>query len=89
MESPLPPSLHSEQVIEKFLCEIFLQVIHACSVGQYEHGPSFGRFDCTFHDVCSRVYHLVKDGYIAHSPSNQQILVYMPDIEDPTERVSL
>ena len=49
-------------------------------MGKFELGSPFGRFDCTYEDVCSRVYHLVKESYIAHSPTNQQMLVYVPEV---------
>lgn len=66
----------------------FSQVIEGCSAGRFEHGPSFGRFDCDYRDVCSRVYRLEMDSYLYHDTPNQQMLVYAPDNITPATHVS-
>lgn len=60
-------------------------------MGRFDRGASFGRFDCDYRDVCSRVDCLIVNGYIKRDKTNRQMLVYIPDpstgeetVEDPT-----
>lgn len=50
-----------------------------CSVGRFDRGAAFGRFDCDYRDVCSRVDHLIVSCYIKRDVANRQMLVYVPD----------
>lgn len=54
-------------------------MIKGCSAGQFERGASFGRFDCDFRDVCSRIDRLIVDGYARRDETNQHMLLYVPD----------
>ena len=56
-----------------------LQVIKGCSAGRFDRGASFGRFDCDYRDICSRVDRLIVSGYIKRDMANRQMLVYVPD----------
>ena len=60
------------------------QIIKGCGVGKFDQGANFGRFDCTFRDVCSRINRLVLDGYVKRDENNQHMLAY---IQDPTAAV--
>ena len=62
-----------------FSSSCLLQVIKGCSVGQFERGAAFGRFDCDYRDVCSRIDRLIVDGYARRDEANQQMLLYVPD----------
>lgn len=63
-------------------------------MGRFDRGASFGRFDCDYRDVCSRVDRLIVNGYIKRDKTNRQMLIYVPDpsaaekdkeaVEDPT-----
>ena len=58
---------------------IHSQVIKGCSVGQFLNGSTFGRFNCSFKDVCASVERLRASGYITRNPDHPHILVYVPD----------
>ena len=73
LRSPLSLSLH-------------LQVIKGCSSGHFGHGPLFGKFECDFRDVCSRVMRLIRDGYVKRDIGHPHVLVYIPD---PSELVQV
>lgn len=45
---------------------------------------SFGRFDCDYRDVCSRVDHLIVNGYMKRDKTNRQMLIYVPDPSNPS-----
>jgi len=72
-----------------------MQVIKGCSLGRFDKGTSFGRFDCDYHDVCSRVDRLIASGYIKRDLNNRQMLVYLPEAsteeqsEQPSSTVSI
>ena len=63
-----------------------VQVIKGCSNGRFSHGTLFGRFDCDFRDVCSRVERLIMDGYIKRDIGHPHVLVYVPD---PSELIKV
>ena len=50
------------------------------------NGSEFGRFNCSFKDVCASVERLRASGYLERNPDYPQILVYVPD---PGEEVSI
>ena len=54
-------------------------MIKGCSAGRFDRGASFGRFDCDYRDICSRVDRLIVSGYIKRDMANRQMLVYVPD----------
>lgn len=62
------------------------QIIKGCSSGHFRHGVSFGRFECDFRDVCSRVERLIMDGYVKRDIGHPHVLVYIPD---PSELIQV
>ena len=58
-----------------------IQIIKGCGAGKFDQGASFGRFECTFRDVCSRINRLILDSYVKRDENNQHMLTY---IQDPT-----
>ena len=54
-------------------------------MGQFDNGTSFGRFDCSFKDICSHVERLVMDGYIKRDQTHPQMLKYVPDPSENTK----
>lgn len=54
------------------------QVIKGCSVGQFESGPPFERFDCDSRDVCFRIDRLILDGYLHRCNVKPHVIHYQP-----------
>ena len=61
---------------------IAIKIIKGCGLGQFDDRISFGRFDCSYKDVCSRIERLIVDGYIKRNSIHQQILMYIPDLSE-------
>ncbi len=65
---------HTNEIVS-----VINKVIRGCSEGQFGQKPPFGRFECDYRDVCSRIDYLISNGYIRRNESNLERLVYRPD----------
>ena len=64
-------------------------MIKGCTAGKFDNGPSFGRFECDYRDVCSRIDRLILDEYISYDESNKHMLVYNPEQPATAASVSI